>query len=562
MPPPFAAARVSRWPNVGRYCGLRFGTATATCLSRYKMAMDKDATVASAEASNSGPEYDHWLELVQRNFLNLGRISLFTTDTKDLWQLYLDCFHPEQKQAHNCSACRRFVQQFGGLVTIDDRGRPASVFWDIESAPSECKPGVAAMRNHVLNATVTGVFLSSRETWGIPVTGLWTHLAVTPHADMVYRGKSLTPGQAMAEKREDYKNVIRALQEFTPATIAQALSLLKSDALYRSEKVIGPAKWLEELHNACAKADRSNVVWRAVATAPAGFCHPRSSMTGTLLEDIASGMEFESVSRRFADKMHPLRYQRPQAAPSAGTIAQAEKLVEQLGIAKSFERRFARLDEIQTIWMSATEPKRTGGFFGHLIPKDRKTSDKMKVPPQVITWEKFARTVLEGAKSIDLMVPEKGSFTALVTAEHVDAPPILQWDSPECRNPFSWYMYVNGSSAKQWGLDALSWCRVPAVALKPSMWFGEHKHQGIGALFILDGAKDNSNNSACLFPETLKSELRPVRSVIEAYSKKAQLGGKNEASACGLLMGKESGVHVRVTNASGVQIEYKLDRWD
>jgi len=53
-----------------------------------------------------------------------------------------------------------------------------------------------------------------------------------------------------------------------------------------------------------------------------------------------------------------------------------------------------------------------------------------------------------------------------------------------------------------------------------------------------------------------------VRSVIEAYSKKAKLGGEKEASACGLLMGKESGVHVKVTDASGVQIEYKLDRWD
>lgn len=53
-------------------------------------------------------------------------------------------------------------------------------------------------------------------------------------------------------------------------------------------------------------------------------------MIGTLLDDIASGMSFDSVSRRFAEKMHPLQYQRPQAAPSAGNIAQAEKIVEKL----------------------------------------------------------------------------------------------------------------------------------------------------------------------------------------------------------------------------------------
>lgn len=35
--------------------------------------------------------------------------------------------------------------------------------------------------------------------------------------------------------------------------------------------------------------------------------------------------------------MNPLQYQRPQAAPSAGNVAQAERIVEKLGIANSLE---------------------------------------------------------------------------------------------------------------------------------------------------------------------------------------------------------------------------------
>ena len=76
-------------------------------------------------------------------------------------------------------------------------------------------------------------------------------------------------------------------------------------------------------------------------------------MIGTLLEDLATGMDFATVSARFAAKMHPLKYLRPQAAPRAGNIADAEKIVAKLGIARSLERRFARIDEIETLWTDA-----------------------------------------------------------------------------------------------------------------------------------------------------------------------------------------------------------------
>lgn len=524
--------------------------------------MNNTAVSVSEATCDSASPYENWLELIQKRFASIGNTPLFATDASDLWQAYLDGFDSDHRQVHNCSTCRHFIQRYGGLVTIDERGNTKPVFWIVEDAPAAYQPGVAALRQRVQQAKITGVFLSSREGWGTGVTGPWKHLAVSPLRDRIHRNPVLPAAAAIAEKREDHKNVTRALAEFSAAVIAQALSLLNSDSLYRSEKVIGPAKWLAELHESCNKGKAENVIWRAVATAPAGFCHPRSSMIGSLLEDLASGLPFTTVSRRFADKMHPLSYQRPQAAPSAGTIIQAEKLVAQLGIARSLERRFARADEIQTVWASKPAPKPRGGVFGHLLSKGKERSSKLNVPAQVITWEKFSRTVLHGATSMELMVPNSGDFTAIVTAEHFDAPPILQWDTQERRNPFSWYLYSGGSSAKRWGLHASTWCTVTAITLKPSLWFGGFDHQGIGAVFILEGAKDADNRSACLFPEFLKPELHGVRSVIEAHSRTAKLGGKAEASACGMLMGKNSAVHVRVTDGTGVWREYKLDRWD
>ena len=69
------------------------------------------------------------------------------------------------------------------------------------------------------------------------------------------------------------------------------------------------------------------MIWAAVASAPAGWCHVKSSIVGSLLDDIKSGMSFVTIQNRWEMKLDPTRYLRPQAAPDAGNIQQAEKVV-------------------------------------------------------------------------------------------------------------------------------------------------------------------------------------------------------------------------------------------
>lgn len=533
--------------------------------------------VSEPKRGNAGdPVYDNYLGRIAAHFraaVDDGKTPLFTTDAQGLWEAYLAAFPDDQRQFHNCTACRHFIERFGGLVWISSISLQASAIWDEDAAPELYKAAIAAMSRIVRRANVTGVFLSSLEVLGQPETGVWRHFAVRPPPNRVFKHALKTAGQAMAEKSEDFITVSRALAEFTPVMLDQALTLLKSEALYRSEKVLGQAQWLRDLHTARAGVRgvlRDNVLWRAIADAPAGFCHPRASMIGTLLEDIAAGLDFGEVSRKFAAKMHPLAYQRPQAAPSAGNIAQAEKIVEKLGIGPSLERRFARLDEVQTIWTPAPKaPERqTGaGVFGHLEPKGEQPASPMRVPPQVLTWEKFARAVLPDAKSIELLVPAHGNFAAMLTAQHFDSPPILQWDTIEQRNPVSHYVYSGGSSATSWDLTGGTWTPVSAVTLAPASWFGAKlSHQGEHAFFLLEGCKDKrlGGGGNALFPENLKAELREVRSTIEAYSRTAKIGAIEEASACGIMISKANvnfETRLRVTNGSGV-VEYKLDRFD
>ncbi len=531
----------------------------------------------SAAGAPADDHYDDFLHELQRQFtenLQAGDNLLFTTDAEGLFDAYLAAIPERHRQYYTCSCCRTFVNRYGGLVTIDAEGNKVPAMWGNE-APGLHHEGAVVMRRIVRRAQVTGVFLAPEPVWGYAEAGGFRHMHVTPPPELLYKRGLLSAGQAMAAKREDFRTVARALAEFTSHHVQQALNLLRTEALYRSEKVLGVAEFLHKLHadRAAAKGSeaRDNILWRAVASAPAGFCHPRSSMIGTLLEDIAAGMSFDLVSRRFADKMHPLQYQRPQAAPSGGNVARAEKLVAELGIESALRRRYARLDDIQKLWTPAA-PKNTEaaqGVFSHIKLKDAAAiaHKALSAPVQDITWDKFRRTVLPHAQKIEFVVPTgRINYCGLVTAADPDAKPILQWDTEESRNPVSWYVYNGGSSAEDWNLRAGSLAPVTAVTLQPSMWAGEdkHQHQGKSVIFILEGARDRRDATLCLFPEILKSELREVRATIEAFSRTRTLEGAEEASANGVRIGDRGNVHAhvfRVTTDVGVA-DYFIDRWD
>ncbi len=315
--------------------------------------IDTMTNAATPTGNIDDREYAGYIDRMNRRlngFIDAGE-PLFQTDA-DLWLLYLYSFgSPEERQYHDCSACRHFIRRYGALATITEEGVVVPAMWNPADAPGGYLDMARQLYQEVEHARVTGVFTPSDTVLGDPGSNGWRHYSLTIPSSLVWRGSTMTAGQAMAEKRQDFINVSRALAEFGSKILGMALALLDGDAFYRSEKVLGPVKWLSDLQEARATAKkRDNITWRAVAKAPAGFCHPRSSMAGTLLEDLANGVDLEVAQKKFKAKMHPLQYQRPQAAPKSGAIERAEKIVEQMGIAKSLERRFARVDECQLLW--------------------------------------------------------------------------------------------------------------------------------------------------------------------------------------------------------------------
>lgn len=510
-------------------------------------------------------DYSALLEAATLNFsLNTaGSLALFATDATGLFDLYLDSL-PAERQVHNCHACRRFIEAYGGLAVISDQGALTSAVWHGE-VPGFYQSTFAALAGRVAKARVKGVFLSKEATWGTPRTGDYTHLAVQAPPQMVYKGRALTAGQSMAAKREDYKTVVTALGDFKPHALDEALRILKADALARSEKFIAPVQWLRDLHDRPRGRAGENLLWRAIAVSPDGYCHPRSSVTGSLLEDIIEGLPFEDIKRKFNAKLGPLQYQRPQAPPSAGNIKAAEELFAKMGLEPALHRRFARLEELPLIWepKGGAKPEARGGIFGHLTPKGETTVGQAMLPVSTMTWEKFARTILPEATDLRLLAPASGRYIALVTAEHADAPPILKWDRPEERNPVSWYVYPTGSPARQWGLEGNSWVEVTGITRFPSLYGSQPMpFLGEGVVAVLKGAVDSRQAGNALFPELLSTEVHSVRSTIEAFSRGQTIGGREQASACGYDIRKDAAATMLRAQVNGGWQEFRIDRWD
>lgn len=496
---------------------------------------------------------------------------LFVTDANGegdaLFRHFLDHLPEADRQGYTCSCCRRFFRTYAALATLSEQGEQRSLLWDLAHVPAYFTDATRALDALVRRAKVIGAFVSSDPNWGVASTPPWTHFHGYPNAAMLYKKTSLKNAyQRAAELVQDFGSLSRGLAEFSAEHVTTAVALLEAEVLYRDEKVIGPARFLAKLHALRAEVRgraRDNVVWRAVATAPAGFAHPKSTMISTLLEDIAAGLDFEVIKRNFAAKMDPLKYQRPVAPPSSGQVAAAERLAETLGIGPSLRRRFARLDEVETIWKPGQPgTAKGGGIFGHLLNQPKPAQVVTATAP--MTWRAFVEKVLPNAEQIHAQVPGHGPFIGVMTAVNFDAPPILQWDRPERRNPFSHYVYRGGSAAHQWKLTPGAWVEVTGITLMPHQWYGaDLPNQQNGAILLLAGAADTTDDNLCLFPETLKSELHGIRSVIEAHSKRGKREGGDSASACGLDVRhtQSQPIRVRVT-AKGIETIYVIDRLD
>jgi hypothetical protein len=307
-------------------------------------------------------------------------------------------------------------------------------------------------------------------------------------------------------------------------------------------------RWLLDLHarlRGLGATQRDALLWHAAAAAPAGFPHVRGGIVGTLLEDFTAGMSTGDIARRWAEKVDPSQYMRAQVAPSAGNLRRAESIIQAMEAAGSLRRRYVTVgDAVETLWSpppAIVATPQPGPVFGHIAAKAKAapTTQPLDLGEVKMTWDKFRRTMLTDAESIEYNVPSTSAqFAALVTAVDASAPPILQWDGGDVRNPVS--VYSTTATPSSWHLAPGAWVPVDFVSPMPYHWKGNAAaNQKEGVLLALRGCRDAKRTAGGGFlPEFLRSELREIRSSLDAYARSVRVEGVDKAAACGIALMK------------------------
>lgn len=250
---------------------------------------------------HADPEYGRFVEKMQERVqVGFGSKALFRTTGVDLFEVYLSGFEdPAERQYHNCNCCKHFMHRYGGLVSVGEQGELFSAVFDPDDAPTNLRVAVRKVVKAIETSRLSEVFISDLKVLGVPQAGGWQHLSLlNPN---VWTSRAKAAHEAVAEKQQDFQQVVRALSEFPLDLLNQVVELLDvdGDALFRGEKVLGPAKFLRDVQSASQNLkgqQRRNVIFNMVASAPAGFCHPRSSMIGTLLDDLQNGLSLDRAA--------------------------------------------------------------------------------------------------------------------------------------------------------------------------------------------------------------------------------------------------------------------------
>lgn len=523
--------------------------------------------LAVDNARFTGLGYDSWVAKMRERFAaNMNEHQLFKTMALNLYDIYLGIFKDAgMRQYHTCKNCRDFIERYGDLVYITSDGQVVSAIWDHNDTEGIYAEVASIMKAAAEGFKVDRPFYADESELGRAKTGEWTHFAVGVPPLKVSKNPRLNGDQLAAYMVVHYDSVSKMLTEHTVDRLEETITLLKSGVLKESNKVLPIVEWFHDLKvkTEANKKARRNLLWRAVAMAPTGFTSLRSSTAGMLLDAIATGTPMEIIKNRFAKATDPLTRQRPTEAPSDGQIKETEKLIEKLGLARSLERRFARFEEMQTFWTppAQVEQPKKSGIFSHMLSTNKEPQAKKVERVGEMTWIQFQSEHLPGAKKLEFNVPYgNANFVGLLTAVHMDAPPIFQWDDAEARNPVSWYVVHSGSSAHEWSLPPGRWVNITGLSFLPSTWNGDKcPHHGNGLIVHLEGAISKKTRGSALFPSCLKSELHGVRATIEHFSRTAPVAGAEEGTANGYLFSKQHpyAFEVKVND----QFIYKIDRW-
>ena len=405
-------------------------------------------------------EFFYFKKDVEAAFVKMmeaGKLFIVNVDNDLLWMGYLLSFpEGEERQSHNCNACKSFIRHMGKAVSIDPVTYEIKTFWDDVHTPGYEKTA-ADLAKLVKEAAICNIFMQDMNEFHgcdhniqrLPdgSTRQWNHLYV--NLPVTYRFNSRTSRfDSLAAFKGDVvarRGVfMRSLTELKTEAVETVIDLIEDNNLYRgSEFLKSLQEFLRVKKSVEGITNLENYCWLHCDNPIAKI---RNTAMGTLLINLSEGMDLERAVKAYENIMAPTNYKRPNALITKKQIAQAQKTVEELGLVDALPRRHAQVEDISVndvLFVNRDTAKRMiGGSMLDMLSADKPVNPKEFTKATEITIEQFLKDILPGSTNVEALVENNhiSNFVTLTAPVNKDAGNLFKWN-----NNFAWV--YNGSVA-------------------------------------------------------------------------------------------------------------------
>jgi len=372
----------------------------------------------------------------------------------DLYALYLSSF-PEgsnpifrTRTEHDCSCCKSFIRTLGNIVFVLEDNSHASIWDGLVNNEPEYSIVSAALSNAVTTSPLDKPFLHYEAAIGKAITiehlldgkaHEWHHFNAHIPADLVAQKGSIATTLGTASST--YAVFLRALTEFKTEDISTLIQLAKENAVYRLSDHVGILQqFLTVLTSIQKTAKAHEIAWRIASRGSSSLTNLRNTALGTLLQDMATGVDLESAINKYEAMVAGSNYKRPKALVTQKQIEQASQTLRDLGLEPALARRHAHyhdLDIANVIFSDRTAPTRllANSPLDLLSPTKNKVSATPNARIPEMSFDTFCESVLPTAEKVELFFASAHTprLMSLLTAENPTAPSLFKWN-----NPFSW----------------------------------------------------------------------------------------------------------------------------
>lgn len=394
-------------------------------------------------------EFKKFADTVNARYQEIAsRGELFTVGVEDIYEEYLKAFpdgtNPifRERTEHDCNCCKQFIRRLGNVVGLDPKGNVLTV-WDscFDDLPHPYNVVSLVLARLVAdlasNGGITGVFRAKENQYGTVKTfdshtlQPWYHFC-----GRVGTAHFNTSPEAVVGSKAGIAQVLkRGIEELKLDDLDTVLGLIDSNSLYRGAEFRQSVADFRKIKVDYENAENPDTfVWANLDNPASRF---RNTAIGTLLVDLASGVEIDKAVRSFESIVAPLNYKRPSPVITSKMVDDAMAKIKELGLEAALKRRFARMEDISV---------------NDVLYVDRSVQDQMKdslttllmeqvKPKQVkassialrdISGEEFFASVLPKSSSVEVLVENKhlGNFVSLTAPEEAtEAGKLFKWSN-------------------------------------------------------------------------------------------------------------------------------------